>query len=86
VGDTGLEQPIKHPTHITIPEQGGAESGAVDAAGEAIDPLLADLISSWPSLPEEARSSILLVLRTFNSVPSEVTAKTDKSPPKPDHR
>ena len=64
LGDTGLEQPSKTPRKTAIPDQGGAESGALDAHSGQIDADLRAIIEAWPNLPESTREVIVAMIKS----------------------
>jgi hypothetical protein len=57
------EHPANSPEEPGIDQQDGAESGAVGAAGGAIDRDLAEIVSEWPNLSAMTRASLLAIVR-----------------------
>jgi hypothetical protein len=55
----GFEPPYKSPRNPPLPDEGGAESGAL----AAIDPNLAAVVAAWPTLPEAIRAGIAAMVR-----------------------
>ena len=63
MGDTGLEYPSNPSGESNIPETGGAESGALGSEFDSVDPVLAEVVKAWPSLPETVRAGIVAMVR-----------------------
>jgi len=59
----GLEQSADSPRRVQVSETAGAKSGAVDRENGPIDPDLAQVIETWPTLPPAIREAILAMLR-----------------------
>jgi hypothetical protein len=63
VPPVGLEPRADSTQNHAILTEGGAKSGAPDGEPAEIDRGLAELIATWPSLPEPIRSGILAMVR-----------------------
>jgi hypothetical protein len=59
----GIELPQQSTGNSSINPQSGAESGALDAQNRPCDADLAEVVQSWPSLPEALRAGILAMVR-----------------------
>ncbi len=60
---TGLELSHDSAGNFTIADQSGAESGALGAQNRPCDADLAEVVQSWPSLPDALRAGILAMVR-----------------------
>jgi len=58
MGDVGLEHPPLTPPKTAIAAEGGAKSGARDAANPLRDSDLALLVERWSALPKHVRAAI----------------------------
>ena len=54
-----IEQYPNSPQKTALSEQGGAESGAVGARTDPIDPDLKLLIEVWPTLSEASKAEVI---------------------------
>jgi len=59
-GVGGIRTPREIPGNTALPEQGGAESGALTIA----DAELARLVAAWPTLPEPIRRAVLALVNS----------------------
>ena len=59
---TGLEPPTKNTGKTGVPDQSGAECGALGAREAQFDPELAAVVDAWPALPEPVKAGILAMV------------------------
>jgi len=63
VEDRGLEQEPETSEKSVVASSGAAESGAVGAVTESLDPRLRDLTKLWSNLPEVVKAGITAMVR-----------------------
>ena len=60
---TGFELPHRNAGKTAIPDQNGAECGALGAQSGLIDPDLAAIIERWADLPQAVRAGMVAMVR-----------------------
>ncbi len=64
LAEAGLEPPQDSTRKTANSKEGGAKSGAA-GAGQAQNPILAELIAVWPNVPQAAREAVLATVRAM---------------------
>jgi len=58
----GIRTPRENAGKSRVSDQSGAESGALAARKDPLDPELAAVVDAWPALPEAMKASILAMI------------------------
>ena len=72
MGDTGLEKSSFSPIKTQIHHVRGAESGALNDSITEKHPELVKLIQAWPTLPQQVKSKIMLLVQEPTTEEKEI--------------
>ena len=62
-GEDRIRTPFENTGKTGFPAESGAESGAVGARADLLDPGLAAVVEAWPTLPEATKDAILAMVK-----------------------